>query len=119
MLTAATVLGALSPCLSTVAITEGKLAAGQEPRDPSEWGAHFCFLYLLALVGTIAVRRTLGGLAGTQGHCASLLDFELERRKAGALEEVGAITEGLVGEKGGELTTIIVPSAAMSGSQGG
>lgn len=63
--------------------------------DPSEWGAHFCFLYLLALVGTIAVRRTLGGLAGTQGHCASLLDFELEWRKAGALEEVGAIAEGL------------------------
>lgn len=107
-----------------MAVTEGKLAAGQEPRDPSEWGAHFCFLYLLALVGTIAVRRTLGGLAGTQGHCASLLDFELERRKASALEEVGAITEGLVGEKkvsraGGELTTIIVPSAARSGSQEG
>lgn len=50
-------------------------------------------------MGTIAVRRTLGGLAGTQGHCAGLLDFELERRKAGALEEVGAIAEGLVGEK--------------------
>lgn len=89
----------LPPCLSTVAVTEGKLAVGQEPRNPSEWGAHFCFLYLLTLVGTIAVRRTLGGLAGTQGHSAGLLGFELERRKAGALEEVGAIAEGLVGEK--------------------
>lgn len=63
---------------------------------PSERGAYFCFLYLLTLVGTIAVRGSPGGLAGTQGHCARLLGLELERRKPSALEEVGAITEGLI-----------------------
>lgn len=66
---------------------------------PSEWGAHFCLLHPLAPVGAVAVRGLLGGLAGTQGHHPGLLGFELERREAGALEEVGAVTEGLVRER--------------------
>lgn len=63
---------------------------------PSEWGAHLCFLYLLTLVGTITVRGSPRGLAGTQGHCACLLGLELQWGKARALEEVRAITEGLI-----------------------
>lgn len=59
-----------------------------------------CLLDLLALVGAIAVRGSPSGLAGTQEHCAGLLGLELEWGKASALEEVGAITEGLVREKG-------------------
>lgn len=54
-----------------------------------------------------------------------LLDLEFEWGKAGTLEEVGAITEGLVRERerevrmGGELSIIISPSLAMWGSQKG
>lgn len=66
---------------------------------PSEWGAHFCLLHPLAPVGAVAVRGLLCGLAGTQGHHPGLLGFELEWGEAGALEEVGAVTEGLVRER--------------------
>lgn len=64
--------------------------------QPSERGAHFCLLHPLAPVGAVAVRGLLSGLAGTQGHHPGLLGFELEWGEAGALEEVGAITEGLL-----------------------
>lgn len=69
----------------------------------SERGAHLCFLYLLTLVGTVTVRGSPRGLAGTQGHCACLLGLELQWGKARALEEVRAVTEGLVREGGGRL----------------
>lgn len=65
----------------------------------SERGAQFCLLHPLTSVCTIAVRRLLGGLAGTEGHYSGLLGLELEWGEASALEEVGAITEGLVRER--------------------
>lgn len=50
-------------------------------------------------MGAIAVRGLLGGLAGTEDRCTRLLGLELEWGQASALEEVGAVTEGLVRER--------------------
>lgn len=51
--------------LSITAFMEGKPGGGMESQLPSEWGAYFCSLYLLALVGAITVRGSPRGLAGT------------------------------------------------------
>lgn len=106
----------------TTAFKEGKPGRGSQSRYPSERGAYFRFLYLLTLVGTITVRGPPSGLAGTEGHCACLFGLELEWGKASALEEVGAIAEGLVRERekleGGE-GTIVSLSPAMCVCVGG
>lgn len=67
-----------------------------EQQLPAQRGAQFRLLHLLTPVGSIAVWGLLGGLAGTEGHHAGLLGLELEWGQASALEEVGAITEGLL-----------------------